>query len=116
MGVERGEIVLEGRARLTKVLSEVRQDLAYSPRMSRRFLTRRRAWNPRRTVPLIAALLATVLIADVLVLAELTGRDEPDKAAFREQVQPSPPDTGGFVAASGPAMAPLAVAPLKKLI
>jgi cell wall-associated NlpC family hydrolase len=111
---ERGEIVLDGRARLTKVVSEVRQDLAFRPRMPQRD-PRRRIRNLRRTVPFIAALLASVLILDVVVLAELTGR-EPDKAAFREQAQPVR-DPGGFVAASGPAVAPTpAVAPLKKLI
>jgi peptidoglycan DL-endopeptidase CwlO len=120
MNGERGENVLDGRARLTKLLSEVRQDLAHSPRISRRHFPRPLAWNPRKTVPLIAALLVTVLIADVLVMAGLTGREAAgngqDKAAFREQVQQPPRDPGGFVAASGPAVPPTTVAPLKKLI
>jgi cell wall-associated NlpC family hydrolase len=112
---ERGEIVLDGRARLTKVVSEVRQDLAFRPRMPQRD-PGRRIRNLRRTVPFIAALLASVLILDVVVLAELTGR-EPDKAAFRQQTQPVR-DPGGFVAASaGPTATPTpVVAPLKKPI
>jgi cell wall-associated NlpC family hydrolase len=111
---ERGEIVLDVRARLTKVVSEVRQDLAFRPRMPGRDPARR-IRNLRRTVPFIAALLASVLILDVVVLSELTG-GEPDKAAFREPAQPVR-DPGGFVAASGPAVAPTpAVAPLNKSI
>ncbi|WP_239115058.1 C40 family peptidase [Planotetraspora kaengkrachanensis] len=107
--------MLDARARLTRVVSEVRQDLAFIPRMPRRD-PHRRIRSLRRTLPLIGALLASVLILDVVVLAELTGR-EPDKAAFREQAPQPVRDPGGFVAATAPAVAPTpAVAPLKKLI
>ncbi|MEN3536955.1 C40 family peptidase [Microbispora sp. ZYX-F-249] len=46
-------------------MSEARQDLAYRPRLPR-------PGRLRRTVPLIAVSLVTVLTADVLVLGELT--------------------------------------------
>ncbi len=65
--------MLERRARpstrlgrkLTRAVSEARQDLAYRPRLPR-------PGRLRRTVPLIAVSLVTVLTADVLVLGELS--------------------------------------------
>ncbi|MFC0555070.1 C40 family peptidase [Planotetraspora thailandica] len=121
--------MLDERARLTRLLSgflaEVRQDLAHSPRISRRHFPRPLSWNPRKTVPVVSALIVTVLVADVLVMTTMNA-SEPvavaqDKAAFREPLQQQPPpqpprDPGGFVAASEPAAPPTPVAPLKKLI
>ncbi|WP_311931778.1 NlpC/P60 family protein [Microbispora sp. H11081] len=75
--------MLERRARsstrlggkVTRVVSEARQDLAYRPRLPR-------PGRLRRTVPLIAVSLVTVLTADVFVLGELTsGSRNPDVVA-----------------------------------
>lgn len=64
----------------------------------------RRRWPPapRRLVPAIAVLLAGVLAADLVVLGELTGREEPPAAARREVAVRQERDPGRYVAATRP--------------
>ncbi|MEV0968997.1 C40 family peptidase [Microtetraspora glauca] len=128
-------MVLDGRARssfrtsVARVVSETRQDLAYSPRVS----PRRRM--PRAAVPVIAALLVSVFTADLVVLnrdpttppvrrqATGAGADEHDRrVASAEQIKATTPavaplkelrDPHLFVVARGP-LSPDVVAKVRK--
>lgn len=62
------------RSGLARIAAEIRQDLAYRPRPWRRDPARRAA-HLRRTVQVIAVLLGSVVVADVVLLAGWHGPD-----------------------------------------
>ncbi|GIH25440.1 hypothetical protein Aph01nite_37500 [Acrocarpospora phusangensis] len=97
---------------IRRALAEARRDLAYRPRLPGRRRPLQAPWLWRRLIPFIVVLLVSVISADLLVLAELYGRDDRSTAAPREKRA-----RGDFVASAGesgaseepaPPVAPLA--------
>jgi cell wall-associated NlpC family hydrolase len=81
--------VFERRTRVSGLIREARQDLAYRPRVK---YGHRAIHIMRRAVPVISVLVVTVLAADLMILVQLSGRSSEAVALRRSVVvQPTGP-------------------------
>ena len=112
--------MFDRRTRVSDLIREARQDLAYRPRMRYGYRT---IHVMRRAVPVISVLVVAVLVADLLILTQLQERRSEAVSLRGAVAVPSAPPTqpvrgaqnGRVEAPPAQAAAPPPVAPLTSI-